>query len=262
MRNRCMGIRMNVLTEDVVRAYVKNKSNDVKIYNVYKNEILTPSAKSLLTENNIEINYINSMRNKSIEKEDDKAVTNMTSESKYETIFGIKVNEKPEYMTHLYGNILVFKDNKRIVFRGKLDSLEAKILEVQIVCEKNKKSKLIEDLQEILQFVRNILKCEVLNEPVPQIELQGLTEDKLREMSHYPQKYFGKGHEAPQYSMGEIVVALNTLRTYIRETELYAYIAFKDEYGKVEREDIIKSLNRLSSLLWIMIYKYRTGKYN
>lgn len=252
---------MNVLTENIVRQQLKSKGLKDKVYKVYKNEILTPSAKSLLTENNIEISYIKSMRSNAIEKEDG-MVTEKTNNSKYETVFGFKIDEKPEYMTHLYGNILVFKDNKRIVFRGKLDLLEAKILELQIICDKNKHSRLVEDLQEILQFVRTILKCEVLNEPLPQIVLQELTEDKLREMSHYPQKYFGIGHEAPQYTMGEVVVYLNSLRTYIRETELYAYKAFKDEYGKVEREDIIKSLNRLSSLLWIMIYKFRTGKYS
>lgn len=253
---------MNVLTEDVVRAQFKNKNlKNFKIYNVYKDEILTPSAKSFLIENNVEINYIKGMKSDAIGIEDDTFVNNK-EDLKYETIFGIKTDVKPEYMTHLYGNVLVFKDNKRIVFRGRLDSLESKILEVQIICDKNKNSKLVEDLQEILKFVRNILKCEVLNEPVPQIVLQGLTEEKLREMSHYPQKYFGLGHEAPEYSMGEIVVALNSLRSCIRETELYAYKAFKDEYGKVEREDIIKSLNRLSSLLWIMIYKFRTGKYS
>lgn len=254
---------MNAITENIVRQQLKSKGiKDDKVYWVYKNEILTPSAKSLLTENNIEIKYIRSIRGKDIEKEDDNTVTDNIKDSRYETIFGIKVDEKPEYMTHLYGNILVFKDNKRIVFRGKLDSLEAKILEIQIICEKNKHNRLVDDLQEILQFVRTILKCEVLNEPLPQIVLQELTEDRLREMSHYPQKYFGIGHEAPHYTMGEVVVYLNSLRTYIRETELYAYKAFKDEYGKVEREDIIKSLNRLSSLLWIMIYKFRTGKYS
>ena len=251
---------MKVLTEEKLKAQLKN-SSDIKVYNVYKDEILTPSAKSLLTEKNIELNYINSNRSDAV-KEKDNAVNNMTNDLKYETIFGFKINEKPEYMTHLYGNVLVFKDNKRIAFRGKLDSLEAKILEVQIVCEKNKKGKLVEDLQEILQYVRNIVRCEVLNEPVKEIILQGLTEDKLREMSHYPQKYFGIGHEPPSYEMGEIVVYLNSVRAYVRETELLAFKAFSDEYKRVEREDIIKALNRLSSLLWIMIYKYRTGKYN
>lgn len=254
---------MKVLTENIVRQQLKDeKIKADKVYKVYKDEILTPSAKSFLSENNKEINYIKSMRGNAIEKEEDNIVTDKKHDSKYETIFGIKVNEKPEYMTHLYGNTLVFKDNKKIIFRGKLDTLEAKILEVQIVCEKNKNSKLVADLQEILEFVRNIVRCEVLKEPVPEIVLQGLTEDKLREMSHYPQKYFGLGHEAPQYTMGEVVVYLNSLRTQIRKTELFAYRAFKDENGKVERNDIIRSLNRLSSLLWIMIYKYRTGKYS
>ncbi|MFH5796791.1 hypothetical protein ACHM2U_15430 [Clostridium perfringens] len=51
------------------------------------------------------------------------------------------------------------------------------------------------------------------------------------------------------------------MRTLTREVELAAYEAFKGEYGQVEREDLIKALNRLSSVFWIMIYKIRTNKY-
>ncbi len=36
----------------------------------------------------------------------------------------------------------------------------------------------------------------------------------------------------PTYEMGEIVAALNILRTLTRETELSAYEAFKGEYGQ------------------------------
>ena len=50
----------------------------------------------------------------------------------FETIFGVKLAQKPEYMTHLRGNLLVFKDHPRIALRGKIDSLEAAIILLQL----------------------------------------------------------------------------------------------------------------------------------
>lgn len=93
-------------------------------------------------------------------------------------------------MTHLYGNMLVFKDHPRILFRGKLDSLETKILEAQISCFKLNMTKLVDDLEEILQFVRKIVRCEVLNESIEEFHLLGMTPKELREQSHFPKKYF------------------------------------------------------------------------
>ncbi len=46
----------------------------------------------------------------------------------------------------------------------------------------------------------------------------------------------------PTYEMGEVVVALNSIRSNTREVEIAAYEAFKGEYGQVEREDINKSI--------------------
>ena len=54
---------------------------------------------------------------------------------------------------------------------------------------------------------------------------------------------------------------MNKLRTLTRRTELAAYAAFRDGAGRVEREDIILGLNRLSSLLWIMVIKLKAGQY-
>ena len=58
-----------------------------------------------------------------------------------------------------------------------------------------------------------------------------------------------------------MVANLNKLRTLTRESELVAYRAFKDEYGQATREDLIRALNRLSSLFWIMMFKYLTDQY-
>ncbi|MEG0307667.1 MAG: cobalamin adenosyltransferase [Clostridium sp.] len=256
---------MSVLTESEVRRQLKGKNfREFTEFKVLKGQIVTPSAKSFLSENNINLEYVDSLDEvvKEVKKEVPKKTQTNEEKIKYITVFGAELNEKPEHMTHLYGNLLVFKDHKIIALRGKLDSLESKILETQIITHRLGSTKLTEDLQEILTFVRWILRCEVLKEDVGEFKLLGMTPEELREKSHYPKKYYGIGHEPVEFSMGEAVVALNSCRTTIRETELLAYTAFKGEYGEVQRPDIIKSLNRLSSLFWIMIFKYRTGEYS
>lgn len=252
---------MPVLTESEIRKRFKGKDfKEVKEFRVVKGEIITPSAKSFLQDHNITLKYVSS-EEELIEKEVVKEVVIKEKEYKYKTVFGANLDEKPEHMTHLHGNLLVFKDHKRIVLRGKLDSLEAKILETQVLCSKLELKALVKDLQEALDFTRNVLRCEVLDEKIEEFSLQGMTPEELREKSHHPQKYFGMPHFFPDYTMGEVVIALNSCRTKVRESELVAYEAFKGTYGEVEREDLIKALNRLSSLFWIMMFKYRTGKY-
>lgn len=257
---------MSVLTESEVRRQLKGKDfKEFTEFRVLKGQIVTPSAKSFLMENNINLEYVDSLEDvkQEVKKPEDTVEKSAKKEkSKYITVFGAELNEKPEHMTHVYGNLLVFKDHKIIALRGKMDSLESKILETQIVAHKAGCEKMVTDLQQVLDFVRWILRCEVLKQEVGEFNLLGMTPAELRERSHYPKKYYGIGHEPVEISMGEVAVALNSCRTTIRETELAAYSAFKGQYGEVERPDIIKALNRLSSLFWIMIYKYRTGEYS
>ena len=112
-------------------------------------------------------------------------------------------------MTQLYGNELVLKNHSNIIFRGKLDSLQSKILEIQVMANKNNEKKLVEELQEVLNFARDILKAEVLNEEFEDIALFGLSEKEIRAISHNPKKHLGVEHVLPNYEMGEIVVGLN-----------------------------------------------------
>ncbi|MDB0438871.1 cobalamin adenosyltransferase [Clostridioides difficile] len=252
---------MSVLTENQIRKEMRENKGNITEYYIEKGQIITPLAKSYLAEKKIEIKYIDNISNENNENKEAKKETVKEESYKYKTVFGAKLNEKPEHMTHLNGNLLVFKDHKRIILRGKIDSLESKILEVQVLCNKKSLGKLVNELQEILEFVRNIMRCEVLEEKLDSFKLLGLSEKELREQSHNPKKYFGIGHEFPTYKMGEEVVLINSIRTSTREAELCAYEAFKGEYGEVEREDLIKALNRLSSVFWIMIYKIRTGQY-
>lgn len=171
------------------------------------------------------------------------------------------LNPKPEHMTHLRDEVLVCKDHPRIAFRGAIDSLEADIILLQIHTSAKGMKRLTDDLEEIIKVIRQLLRCEVSGEPVGEVTLQGLDADAMRAHSHHPSQYYGMKHFLPSYKYGEIPARLNKLRTRARELELVAYRAFKKEDGQPEREDIIRVLNRLSSLFWIMMFKYLTGKY-
>jgi ethanolamine utilization cobalamin adenosyltransferase len=169
---------------------------------------------------------------------------------------GESFDAKPEAMTHLLGNNLVYKDHPVIIWRGKLDSLTAMILEAQALGWEKHNREYVNDLQEILEFIRRLLPCEYKNIPVEEFKLLGLTAEELKARSHDPLKYYGHKHILIEYPMGSLCIRLNSLRTASRETELAAVAAFKDSDGKPAREDIVKALNRISSLFYIMIFKY------
>lgn len=266
---------MSVLTEEAIRmmlAHHELKEKDA-LY-LESKQIVTPAARAYLMEKGIKLKIkgqdddtkdtLIEQKNHHESKDggNKKEVKEMASqEETYETLFGATLTTKPEHMTHLRGNVLVFKDHPRIALRGAIDSLEAEILVVQIIAEKQGLKQMIKDLEEIIRFIRNLLRCEVSGEPVGKFNLQGLSAEELRQHSHHPSQYYGMRHFLPNYKQGEIVVYLNKLRTLTREAELVAYKAFSNEYGQVEREDIIKAFNRLSSLFWIMMFKYLTDRY-
>jgi ethanolamine utilization cobalamin adenosyltransferase len=161
--------------------------------------------------------------------------------------------EKQEHMTSLSGSIVVKKSNPRIEFRGRLDSLDASVVAVQILAEREGLPALVGRLEEVRQTIRGILSCEVTDKPCRDISLWGLGPDEIRERSHHPDRYFGIGHILPHHTMGIAAAALNGLRTQAREAELSACRAVDGE-AFPERPDIVKALNRLSGALYILIY--------
>lgn len=176
----------------------------------------------------------------------------------YET--GESYEEKPENMTHLRANILVKKNHPRIIFRGKLDSLEAKLMEIEVLAEEEGYAAVVDDLQDVLNFTRQILGSEVRESPFDINTLIGYTSEELREVSHDVKKYIGIPHPIPDYKMGKFAVGINSLRTLIRETELSAVTAFNVN-GVQERMDIIEALNRLSSCIYIIFCRVVSNKY-
>lgn len=168
---------------------------------------------------------------------------------------GRKLEKKPEHMTHLYGNVLVPKNHPRIILRGRLDSLEAEIIMVQIRARLGGLETLAEDLGELLDFCRKLLSCEVTGKKLPEWKLLGMDEAQLRLCSQQPKEYLGTGHILPDCRLGEIVGGINLLRVHSREVELAALDAFMGKDRQAEREDLIQGLNRLSSACYILMLR-------
>lgn len=258
---------MRLITEDILRPAFKK--NPQMVIEVEKGTILTPSAKQFIREKGIQVIDKTS---KKIEKnpslEVKKEVENHYApfeiiqdhfKPKFVSAYdGGHYEKKPEYMTHLRGNQLVFKDDPRILFRGKVDSLQSTILELQYhLKESSEWLKL--GLDEMLHFSREILRAEVTETPLLIESLLGLSEEEIREHSHYPKKYYGVQHFLPDVSMGFEIVMLNKLRTQVRELEIICMQTFR-QATKVERNDIVTALNRMSSAVYILMCRAKGEK--
>ena len=158
-------------------------------------------------------------------------------------------------MTHLRGNILVPKTHPRIAFRGGIDTLEAELL----LCAQAADGPLRQTLCAMLDFVRSLIRADVLDEPVQAVRFLGLDGDGLREHSHHPEREEGQPHFLPAPEDPPILLRLNRLRTVVRQTELLACHAFSRPDGTLARPDIVKALNRLSSLCWILMIRVKRG---
>ena len=160
--------------------------------------------------------------------------------------------------TQLYANQFTEKDNPVIIFRGKLDKVCAVILEAQYLAAAGGNKVFVDELQEILEFIRKIFQAEYTENPLGEIMLLGMSFDDIRQRSHFPEKFFGQKHLVMNYTMGELSIKLNLLRTLTREAELAAVTAFRDTEtpSKCRRDDIVQAMNRLSSLFYVLMYKY------
>ena len=219
-------------TEDMVRQNLRNRQGKRVLY-LGKGDTLTPGARDWLTQERIAV-----------------LPAEMAKPDGYRLLCGAVLTEKPEQMTHLYGDVLVPKTHPRIAFRGAMDSLEGELIFCQFYCESIRR-----ELGEILDLARMIIRCEVMEEPVPEGKLCGLTEEEQRRHSHRPQDYYGQAHFMPAFTDGEAVVLLNKCRCMARNAELAAARAFIDGDGRVQREDILKALNRMSSMLYILMIR-------
>jgi len=255
---------MKLITEQDLRAEIGGK--DLRSYRVDRGTIVTPSARQYLSDRKIEL-----LVGEEAPAQPTRAAAPLPpggaegTEPKRARFIGPDggtFSEKPEHLTHLSGNRLVTKGHPRIAFRGRMDSLQSKIMELQVRAVELGNGVLAEELDELLDFARSLLAAEVTGRPVDDVPLLGLELDEIRAMSHNPKKTFGLGHIRPHYSMGALCVGLNALRSEVREVELAAFRAFSGNDGALDRLDVLRALNRLSSAFYILMYRHLPSEYN
>lgn len=193
---------MEILTDIALRAHWFRSHE--KAYHVSKDTMLTPAARDFIREHGITLIYEDSALEGQPEvevssvPESVKAVNQLPDAAEsvgepYKAMpmaavpqgadhkpqyvngeTGEVLSVKPENMTHLHGNVLVPKTHPQIAFRGMLDSLEAKIMSLQVVASENGLHRLTDALDEVLAYVRQILSAEVLDKELGEIHLLGL----------------------------------------------------------------------------------------
>lgn len=222
---------------EAARANIRNRDGK-RVFYLGKGDQLSIDARDYLRRERIEI-----------------LPAEQAKPQRYRLLSGGYLEEKPEYMTHLHGDVLVEKTHPRIAFRGALDTLEAELLlcQLQVVDFR-------QELEQVLTLVRKILRCEVLEEPLPEERLCGLTQQELRSHSHRPQDFYGQPHFMPSVTDGEAVLQLNRVRCTARRAELQAVAAFVQPEGCVQREDILRAMNRISSMLYILMIRAKKDK--
>ena len=226
-----------LFTEQNVKDNLRNREGK-RVFYLGKEDRLTPGARDFLTRERIPILAAAEARRE-----------------EQQILGGGFVREKPEHMTHLNGELLVSKCHPRIAFRGCMDTLEAEIMLCQL-----KAISVRQELGEILRLARLLIRCDVLEEPVGDEKLCGLTEAEIRVRSHRPQDFYGQPHFMPEYTDGEVILQLNRARCAARQAELRAVAAFTDRDGVPTRVDILRALNRMSSMLYILMIRLKKGR--
>ncbi len=219
-----------VITEALLRKQFLNELPET--FTLVGGQLLTPAAAQFLNDRKITV-----VKDKGVTELDYVAVED-----------GQKYPVKPEHMTHLIGRQLVPKDHPRIILRGLIDNFQAEVLLLQ----QQVNGTLSIQLQDLFTRAQAILKAEVTGVELEPCDFLGLSETEIRERSHTPQKYFGIGHLDLNAELSSEVLSLNRLRTLIRQVELAAVTAFTHD-KTVERTDILRALNRLSSVIYVMM---------
>ena len=224
-------------TRQAVQDNLRNREGK-RVFYLGKGDQLTSDAREFLTRERIEI-----------------LPAEKAKPQRFQLLGGGFAEEKPEHMTHLNAQVLVRKDHPRIRFRGMLDLLEAELLLCMGKCPSVQGQ-----LGEILDFVRELVRCDVLEEPVGKGTLCGLTMEQLRSRSHRPQDYYGQPHFMPSASDAPELLLINRARCVARQGELAAVEAFSDREGNPTRMDILQAMNRVSSMLYLVMIGIKAGK--
>ncbi len=263
---------MRLITEEVVKKIIEAGKfvKEGKLL-MPADCLLTPSAKAVVIDNKLRLVQGNETEQTSgkvfagIPKGDsvsDLERDTSGAKGRYTLADGNPIEEKPEHLTQLSGTLLVAKDDLRIRLRGEVDLLIAELLKVQLRSAALGCQTLVDELQDVYDFIGKLSRAEVLDEAFTVEKVIGLSYADLREISHNPRRYFGREHLFTiSYQDGELTILLNALRALSRRCELTFYEAFKLKDGSTSRQDLMEGYNRLSSVFYILSLRAVTNGY-
>ena len=231
---------------------LRSRHAEGEVIKVDKDTVITPAAKDYIRQHGIELDMGEENRQATMTVSKIPVKNGKAAYVDFET--GKELDHKPEEMTHLHGNLLVSKTHPRIAFRGALDSLMAEVMWTQTIALEEGYSAVCTDLEQVLLLLRKVMAAEVRDVPLEKLELLGMDSARLRQITHHLKEELGIEHPVPSYKFGKMCAALNRLRTCVRAAELAASRAFYQ--GKeCTRVDIVETMNRLSSCIYIMYCK-------
>lgn len=152
-----------------------------------------------------------------------------------------------EHLTDLNAELRVEKTDARIVFRGKVDTLESEIL--LALCDSPTEYQGL--LLDAVNLLRQVMSSGVTGKPLTAWTLGGMNAENVQKLSHNPEKMGFAGHIQPSVSNGRLSLQMNRLRALTREAELAAIHAYPEE-----REDLLLAMNRLSSYFYVLQLRF------
>jgi len=156
------------------------------------------------------------------------------------------------------------KDHPAIRFRGKLDMLQAHVLDAALAARQEGYADIAADLDDVLRYLRAMLAAEVTGRPMPELTIGGIPAEDLHRISHNTLKFLNVGWITPDAALGPTAVKLNLLRAYCRDAEIAAVDAHGETGGSragathlapLERDRMLHGLNRLSNALYVLVAK-------
>ncbi len=170
---------------------------------------------------------------------------------------GDELDEKPERLTHLADDrSLVDKTHPRMELRGKLELVEARLLDAQVAADEAECAGLVGELEDAVALVRRVVGAEVTGKPLGAWTLGGMDPARVRWSSHHTMELFGVPFMYPSVRHGAPVSRLGLARVGAREAERALLAALP------EREDLLLAMNRLSSFVYLVTCKYVGGGYH
>ncbi|WP_211824993.1 hypothetical protein [Kistimonas asteriae] len=160
--------------------------------------------------------------------------------------------EKPDCMAVLGDNRLVLLTDPRIALQEQFDRLQADMLCMQVDCAESGRKSLCDELQKVLDYVRQLTIAIVPGENVDP--------DVFRTQDSEPAPLSDCEDGLPHYSMGRTLVSLNRLRAGIREAELTAVHAYQ-RGQRCERPDMLRALHHLSGHCYQLMVRERAGEF-